>query len=434
MTSAASSAASSAARSPSGGRGSALRALRHRDFGLFFGGNLLSNCGTWFQNIALALLVFRLTHSSFWVGAVNFAQFAGVLLLAPWAGSAADRFDRRRLIVTTQVVATAASAALALAVAAGRGSLAVVLGLALLLGLTTAFATPALQAVVPALVPREDLGAAIAMNSVTFNLARAVGPVAGAAVVARFGIPWAIGLNALSFLALAGAVLVVRAATPPAAGKGPRPTLRDSLRRVRGDPKLVALLLTIAAVSISLDPVNTLTPAFATKLFGRPDTFAGVLIGAFGAGAVVASLLPPRDSRGPESQQRSRTVPLALLCFAVGLVGFAVAPRVGFAYVALPVAGFGYLLAQTRATTELQLGVDDEERGRIMALWSVAFLGTRPLASLADGGLGNLVGPRMAALIFAGPALVAGGGLLGGGGRSASSGEADPSRRIRRRR
>ncbi len=368
---------------------------------------MLSNCGTWFQNIALALFVFRLTHSSFWVGAVNFAQFAGVLLLAPWAGAAADRFDRRRLILVTQLVATATSAALALAVAAGHGSLAVVLGLALLLGLTTAFATPALQAVVPALVPREDLGAAIAMNSVTFNLARAVGPVAGAAVVARFGIPWAIGLNALSFLALAGAVVAVRAATPPAAAKGPRPTLRDSLRRVRGEPRLVALLLTIAAVSVSLDPVNTLTPAFATRLFGRPDTFAGVLIGAFGVGAVVASLMPAGGTGGTGPRPPSRTVPVALLCFGAGLVGFALAPRLGFAFAALPLAGFGYLLAQTRATTELQLGVSDAERGRVMALWSVAFLGTRPIASLADGALGNVIGPRATAIVFAVPALVA---------------------------
>ena len=394
------------------GGGSALRALRHRDFALFFGGNLLSNCGTWFQNIALALLVFRLTHSSFWVGAVNFAQFAGVLVLAPWAGAAADRFDRRRLILTTQLVATAASALLAVAIGAGHGSLIVVLGLALLLGLTTAFATPSLQAVVPALVPREDLGAAIAMNSVTFNLARAVGPVAGAAVVARLGVAWAIGLNALSYLALAGAVLALHAATPAAARGGPRPTLRDSLRRVRQEPRLVLLLATVAAVSISLDPVNTLTPAFATRIFGHPDTFVGVLIGAFGVGAVIASLLPPAKQSRDRAQPPSRVLPGALLLFAAGLVGFGLAPRLGIAFVALPLAGFGFLLAQTRATTELQLGVSDAERGRVMALWSVAFLGTRPIASLADGGLANVIGPRATAVIFAIPVLAAGGGML----------------------
>ncbi len=398
-------------------RGSALRALRHRDFALFFGGNLLSNCGTWFQNIALSLLVYRLTHSNFWVGAVNFAQFAGVLLVAPWAGAAADRVDRRRLILATQLVAAAASGVLALAVARGHGSLAVVLGLALVLGLTTAFATPALQAVVPALVPREDLGAAVAMNSVTFNLARAVGPVAGAAVVAGAGVAAAIGINALSYLALAAAVVVLRARTPAPPSRGPRPTLGESVRRVRQDPTLVLLLATVAAVSVALDPVSTLAPAFATRVFGRADTFVGVLIGAFGVGAVVASLLPTGNtagdtggdaaSKGGRAPRPSPTIPFALALFGAGLIAFALAPGIGVALVALPVAGFGYLLAQTRATTELQLGVADEERGRVMALWSVAFLGTRPIASLADGALANAVGPRVAALVFALPALVA---------------------------
>src|SRR5579884_97252 len=191
-------------------RRSSLRALKHRDFLLFFTGNLLSNCGTWFQNIALALLVYRLTKSSFWVGAVNFAQFIGVVVLAPWAGSAADRFNRRWLIIATQVGATLVSGVLAWCVAVKLGSLPIVLGLALLLGATTAFSTPALQAIVPALVPRDDLGAAIAMNSVTFNLARAVGPVAGAYVVAQLGIAWAIGLNAISYLVFAAAILFVR--------------------------------------------------------------------------------------------------------------------------------------------------------------------------------------------------------------------------------
>ncbi|GJG86977.1 hypothetical protein tb265_21580 [Gemmatimonadetes bacterium T265] len=291
----------------------------------------------------------------------------------------------------------------------------VVLGLALLLGLTTAFATPALQAVVPALVPRSDLGAAVAMNSVTFNLARAVGPVAGAVVVARLGIPWAIGLNALSYVALAGAVVALRADTPAPARGGARPTLLDSIRRVRREPQLVLLLAVVAAVSVSLDPVNTLTPAFATRVFGRADTFAGVLIGAFGVGAVIASLLPANAPADEDAGAPSRVLPVALLLFGAGLADFALAPRLGVALAALPVAGFGYLLAQTRATTAVQLGVADDERGRVMALWSVAFLGTRPVASLADGGLANLIGPRGTTLVFAGAVLVAAVAVVRGG-------------------
>lgn len=380
-------------------RRSSLRALEHRDFALFFAGNLLSNCGTWFQNIAVTLLVYRLTHSAFWVGVANFAQFAGVVLLAPWAGGAADRHDRRTLIIVTQLGATAASTVLAAVVAVGWGSLPIVLGLALLLGLTTAFATPALQAIIPALVPREDLGAAIAMNSVTFNLARAVGPVAGALVVARLGIAWAIGVNALSYLALAAALLFVRTA-PSGERAGGRARLRDSLRLVRHDRRLAMLLATVAVVSLTMDPVSTLTPVYATRIFHRLDVVAGYLIGAFGAGAVLASVVPLRESGAPE-----RRIALMLALFGGGMAGFALVPSLHIAFVMLAVAGFGYLIGQTGATTLLQLGVSDAERGRVMALWSVAFLGSRPIASLLDGALASVLGPRAATLIMAVPTV-----------------------------
>jgi MFS family permease len=385
---------------------SALRVLGRRNFAPFFVGNLLSNCGTWFQNIAQALLVYRLTGSSLMVGAVNFAQFAGVVLLAPWTGAAADRYDRKRLIVATQLGSMAVTAALAALSASGRGSVAVVLALAMLLGLVTAFAPPALQAILPSLVDREEMGAAIAMNSVTFNLSRAIGPVAGALIVARLGIPWAFGLNALSYAALIAGVLLVH---PRAQGERPRrrPRLRDSLRLVRERRELGLLLGTVAAVSITMDPVNTLGPAFATQLFHRPDTAAGVLIGAFGAGAVLASVFPAAHPDTPYAR-----VGALVALLGAGMAGFALAPAYGVALAALAAGGFGYLGGQTRATTLLQLGVGDEQRGRIMALWSVAFLGSRPVASLADGALATAAGPRVATLVMTLPAFAAAAALV----------------------
>jgi MFS family permease len=382
-------------------RRSSLRALKHWNFAVFFVGNLLSNCGTWFQNIALALLLYRLTGSSFWVGAVNFAQFIGVVLLAPWAGSLADRIDRRKLIVVTQIAATADSALLAWLIAAGIHSRVVILGLALLLGATTAFATPALQAIIPALVPREDLGAGVAMNSVTFNLARALGPVAGAFVVARLGIPWAIGVNALSYVALAAAILLVRIDATPQEGRQ-RARLRESLDLVRRDNNLLILLVIVAAVSLTMDPVATLTPAYATRYFHRPDTFSGLLIGAFGAGAVIGSVIPLHDTPHP-----ARRIALMLAILTGGMLAFAVLPSLAAALVMLAIAGFGYLIGQTSATTQLQLVVTDRERGRVMALWSIAFLGTRPIAALVDGGLAVLLGPRGATIVMSLPTVVA---------------------------
>lgn len=397
--------------------GSALRVLGRRNFAPYFAGNLLSNCGTWFQNIAQSLLVYRLTGSAFMVGVANFAQFAGVVLLAPWAGGAADRYDRKRLIIATQVGAMLLTGALAALSASGEGTVAVVITLALLLGFTTAFSTPALQAILPQLVDREDLGSAIAMNSVTFNLSRAVGPVAGAFIVARLGIPWAFGLNALSYAALIAGLLLVHPRETHGRPKE-HPKLRESLRLVRENRDLALLLATVAAVSITMDPVNTLGPVFATRIFHRPDTIAGVLIGAFGAGAVLASFLPGGHADTPYGR-----VGMMVFLLAAGMTGFAIAPGFALGLAVLAAAGFGYLAGQTRATTLLQLQVSDQQRGRIMALWSVAFLGSRPIASLADGALASAAGPRIATLVMTIPAYAAAAALVLHGGRPKRAGE-----------
>lgn len=385
-----------------------LRVLRDRNFWPYFAGNLLSNCGTWFQNLAQALLIYRLTGSTLMVGVVNFSQFVGTFALAPWSGMAADRFDRRRLMLVAQTFAVVVTAALALLAAAGRASPPVVIGLALLLGITTAFSVPAMQALVPLLVPEHELAGAVALNSVTFNLARAIGPLLGAVVVDRLGIAAAFGLNALSYVALIVALLVVRPREQVRAARSAgRVRLRDSFGTVLSDRRIRLLLLAVVALSLTADPVNTLTPEFVTKLFGERDTFVGVLVGAFGAGAVTAAFLGSRARSGVD-----RRLAITLGVLGTGMVGFAVSPRLWFAVPALVVGGFGFLAANTTATTAIQLGVSDEQRGRVMALWSVAFLGVRPFGSLVDGAVASAVGLRPAALLMAVPALAVGGLFL----------------------
>jgi len=388
--------AASAPAAP-GATAAILRVLRHRQFGPYFAGNLLSNTGTWFQNIAQSLLVYRLTGSVFLVGLVNFAQFAGVLVFASWAGMAADRFDRRRLIIATQAGAVAITAALATIAAAGRATAAIVIALALALGLTTAFATPALKALVPTLVEREYVPAAVTMDSVTFNLARVLGPILGVAVVAALGIPWAFALNSLSYLALILALLIVRPITAEAR-RPQRPRLRDSVALVAADRRLLLLMLAIAACALSADPVNTLGPAFATRVYHRPDTLLGYLVGAFGAGAVIGAFLSVRPSGTP-----FRRIAITLGLMTAGTVLFGLTSPLAIGLIALLAAGFGYLASQTSATTLVQLTVEDAQRGRVMALWSVAFLGMRPIASLLDGALADLCGIRAAAVLMAAP-------------------------------
>src|SRR5205823_1524522 len=167
-----------------------------RNFGPYFVGNAASASGTWFQNLAGAILVYRLTHSAFLLGVLNFAQFVPILMLSPWAGAVADRLDRRRLLLVTQVVAAAQSAALAALAWTGAATPAIVIGFALAAGIVSAFSAPASQALIVQLVDRADVPQAVALNSMTYNLARALGPASAAGVIAWLGIAPAFAINA----------------------------------------------------------------------------------------------------------------------------------------------------------------------------------------------------------------------------------------------
>jgi MFS family permease len=382
------------------GPAAALRLIGSRDFGLYFFGNALSASGTWFQNLAAALLVYRLTGSPFLLGLLNFCQFLPVLLLAPWTGSAADRLDKRVLLLVTQVVATVLGAALAVLAWAGHADEWVVIAFALALGVTSAYAAPASQALIGWLVTPAELPSAVALNSMTYNIARAVGPALAAISVRTLGIPASFAINAGSYLVLAGALLLVRPRPQRRASRAAT-RLRESLLLVWRRPRLLAFLLIVTAVGFASDPVNTEAPAFA-HAFGRVDTDSGYIIGAFGGGAVAAAFLVAGRVAG---SRRRMTVTLALL--GAGVTAFSLVPWLGLGYALLFVAGFGYLASNTAATSRLQLEVEEAHRGRIMALWSVAFLGLRPFASLADGVLADAFGVRAAGACLAAPALLA---------------------------
>jgi MFS family permease len=298
------------------------------------------------------------------------------------------------------LVAQGLSAALAALLAAlAWGDLAptaVVIVFGLALGVVSASSIPAQQALVPSLVPVRDLTAAVALNSMTYNLARALGPALAALVVATLGIPAAFLLNAGSFLVFAVCLLLIQ---PRPQRRVPgRARLRDSLTLLRREPRLAVLLFVVAAVGFASDPVNTEAPAFA-HAFGHPDTWAGLVIGAFGAGAVIAAVFTAGQVGSPARTARMMTL------LGVGVILFAVVPWLGLGFAFLFLAGFGYLAANTRATTQLQLSVEEGQRGRIMALWSIAFLGLRPLASLLDGAVAGAFGVRTAGVLLALPVL-----------------------------
>lgn len=379
------------------GPAAAWRVIRSRNFGPYFVGNAASASGTWFQNLAGAILVFRLTHSPFLLGVLNFSQFAPVLLLAPWAGSVADRFDRRRLLFATQLVAAALSGTLAAIAWAGSANQWTVIAFAGGLGVTSAFSSPSQQSLIAALVSEDDVPQAVALNSMTFNLARAIGPASAAGVIAWLGIPWAFALNSFSYLLLVAGLLLV---TPRAEERAARASLWESFRLLRDDPRLLIALGVVMVAGFGSDPINTESPAFA-HAFGYAPTWAGVIVGFFGLGAVSAALLVAGRVTG---SRRRMAVTLAAL--GVGVALFAVTPWLPLAFLFVAVGGFGYLASNTAATTRLQLGVAPSQRGRIMALWSVAFLGLRPLASIVDGALAGAFGVRVAGFALAAPALL----------------------------
>ena len=376
--------------------------LRKRTFGPYFVGNALSASGTWFQNLAASLLVYRQTHSALLLGVLNFSQFIPILLLAPWAGGASDRWNRRQLLLVTQSVAVVLSGGLGVLAYFNLAPTWVVIADAVALGVVSAFSAPAQQALITQLVEEPEVPTAVALNSLTFNLARAIGPASAALAVQYLGIPAAFGLNAVSYLIFIGALLFIGPQAQQLAERSAS-YLGASIGILRRRPQLVVFLLIVAAVGFASDPVNTLAPAWANA-FGRQDTVAGYIIGVFGAGAVTAGLVVAGRVGG--TRRRMFTT---LLMLSLGLIAFSITPWLPLALPFLFVAGFGYLASNTHATSRLQLGVEPWERGRIMALWSVAFLGLRPFASIIDGVIANEFGVRYAGVLLALPALACAG-------------------------
>jgi MFS family permease len=391
------------------GSGWARSPLGQRDFRLFFFGNVISSSGTWLQNVAQGVLVLQLTGRSRDVGAVQALTFLPILVLALYGGRLADRFDRRGLLIWSQVVAAAATGVLALLAAFHRAGLLAIGAVALVLGVQFAAAIPAGQAFVPSLVPAEQLGPAIGLNSVTYNLARALGPLLATVAVALLGFGLAFGLNSLSFLALAVAIVAIPRKPQPKPTRGG--SIAEGLRYAWRNRRIRVLLGVTTAISFATDPVYTLSPAFAHDVFHRATSDAGLLVSAFGVGAILAAAATSRLLRKRASERR--VVGMAsLVVMAGGLAAMELSSSLPAAVVGLLIGGVGYLLTVTTWTTGIQEEVSDELRGRVMAIWTLCFLGSRPLAAVADGSLADLLSPRASGLIMLIPVALAGAWLL----------------------
>lgn len=371
------------------------RALRHRNYRLFFMGQGISLIGTWLTRFAMSYETYTLSRSAFQLGLVAFFSQAPTALIAPLAGVFVDRWDRHRTIVVTQVCACLQSAALAAFAFSGTMTVAHLVVLGAVQGVINAFDMPARQSFVRQMVDdRADLPNAIALNSSLVNAARLVGPVIAAALVALVGFAWCFALDALSYVAVVGSLLAMRVPRhqPRTLRPGARviDELRDGVRYVRSFPLIRALLLLLAASSIFGGAVSAMLPAVAQSFGSASAHSLGWLMGATGAGALVGVLyLASRTS----TAGLPRLVATCATTLGLGMIALEAAFAL---WIAVPLLFFigGALIVQWAATnTVVQSLIDDDKLGRVMSLQAVVFFAGSPIGALLEGTIAELIGP-----------------------------------------
>ena len=369
------------------------RAFRSRNFRLFFGGQSVSLIGTWITRIATSWLVYRLTGSALLLGVVGFCGQIPTLLLAPFAGVLVDRWDRHRILVVTQILSMLQSLALALLVFTGTITVPLILALQVFQGIINAFDTPARQAFVIQMVEdRSDLPNAIALNSTMVNASRILGPSIGGIVIAAVGEGWCFMADAISYLAVIASLLAMRLTTRPAPRRDTRlgEELRAGFEYVSRFVPVRSALLLLSLVSIMGMPYTVLMPLISTTvLHGGPHTL-GFLMTASGVGALGGALyLASRRS----VLGLGRVMALSTAVFGAGLIAFSLTRTLWFALVTLPFVGAGMMVTMAATNTIIQTVVTEELRGRVMAFYTMAFLGTAPIGSLVAGIAADRVGP-----------------------------------------
>lgn len=378
-----------------------LGPFRHRPFAVYWAGGVLSNLGTWLQAVAGSIFVYQLTASPLAVGVLNFVGFLPILLFSVAGGVISDRFDRRTVVVATHVVSGVIAAGLAVATFAGLVGAPHVIAVAFLLNTSYAVAKPAIIAILPGLVPRDEVTDAVALNTLQFILGQVLGPLIAAVAMATLGAGWAFAINALTFL---GPILAMVYLARCGLGETVRGTLTrasagaagaSATAYIREQRWILALLAAVVAVSAPLEVIRTLSPALVVEGLGEPESAAGLIVAAQSIGSALALVVfVPLRKRGLSE----RMAALGLLVQAVGLVGTAMAGSLTLAAVTVGLVGFGFSLSFPVLTGTLQHEVPDHVRGRVMAFHQMSHLGNRPATALAVGSLATLLGAQNAVL------------------------------------
>jgi MFS family permease len=368
-----------------------LRALRHRNYRLFISGQLISLIGTWMQSVAESWLVYRLTGSAVLLGVVGFANRIPVLLFSTVGGAVADRYNRHHIVIATQASSMCLAGLLAFLTLTHRVEVWHLMAIATALGVVNAFDIPARQAFVVQLVAREDLPNAIALNSSMFNGARIAGPAIAGVLVATVGEGWCFFGNAVSYIAVILGLLAIR--VPPArTARRPESALAhiaEGFRFALGSRPIRALLLLLGLVSLMGSPYAVLMPIIADQTFHAGARGLGILMGAAGVGAFIGALSLARRTtlRG-----YGRSIGFAAVGLGISLVAFAAAPYLWLAIVCLIPVGYAMMTEMAATNTLVQSMVPDALRGRVMAMYSMMFMGMAPVGALLAGFLAEQLG------------------------------------------
>jgi len=366
-----------------------FRSLRHRNFRLYYLGQLVSLSGTWMQSLAQAWLLYRLTDSGFMLGLAGAATLLPSLLLGLFGGLLADRFSRQRLLMLAQVLAMIQALVLAALTLSGQIEPWHILALALVLGIVQAFELPARHAFVAGLVPKDDLANAIALHASMFQASRLMGPAIAGVLVAMIGEGWVFLINGITYIAVLFTLNAIRLPAVPAVDAAEPKDLLSGLRFAWRHRPVRAALSVVAVMSIFGASASVLLPVFAVKVFGVGAGRLGLLMGAAGAGALVGAfaLAGRRNLLGIE-----RMIIGTAVAAGTALILFAITPMFEVALVFLAVTGFCITRVLASSNAFIQLTVPDSLRGRVMALFSVAMHGMMPLGNLAAGTGADLLG------------------------------------------
>lgn len=369
-----------------------LRAFKHRNYRLFFSGQGISLIGTWMQQIALGWLVYRLTDSAFLLGVVSFSSQIPTFLLASFAGVLADRYDKHKIIIVTQIFAMIQASILAFLTLTETIQVIHVISLAVFVGIINAFDMPTRQTFIVDLVEdKNDLPNAIALNSSMFNAARLIGPTVAGIVISLYGEGICFLINAISYIGVITALISMRIKPSLHEVKKEKVLkgLKEGIKYAYNFVPIRTLLILIGIANLAGMPYTVLMPVFAKDILHGDANTLGYLLGAVGVGAFVGAMyLASRKS----VIGLGKWISIAGTIFSIGLILFSFSTSLIFSLPLMIFAGFGMMMTMASSNTLIHTLVDDDKRGRIMSLYVMAFMGTAPFGSLIAGALSNEIG------------------------------------------